>query len=93
MVVFIIISLVMSVASLFTFFVFMKVLFEQQKQQVALNKRCKELDSNLKPIRLYFIVKNYNICIRNEDYECAGKILNIIKEQFPEDYDKMGFKC
>lgn len=73
------------------FFVVMKVLFDQRKQQFAINKRCKELDNNLKPIRLNFIVQSYNICMKNEQYECAGKLLSMIKEEFPEDYKKMGF--
>ena len=63
MIVLLIISLVISVASLVAFFVVMKVLFDQQKQQFAINKRCKELDNNLKPIRLNFIVQSYNICM------------------------------
>lgn len=91
MIVLLIISLVISVASLVAFFVVMKVLFDQHKQQFAINKRCKELDNNLKPIRLNFIVQSYNICMKNEQYECAGKLLSMIKEEFPEDYKKMGF--
>lgn len=68
MIVLLIISLVISVASLVAFFVVMKVLFDQQKQQFAINKRCKELDNNLKPIRLNFgdYIQLYTIYIKQK---------------------------
>jgi len=88
-----VISLIISITSLVAFFVVMKVLFDQNKQQVAVNKRCKKMESDFKPIRLNYIVQSYNLCIKNEEFECAGKILNIIKGEFPEEYKRMGFKA
>lgn len=65
------------------------VQYKLQKQQTALNKRCKQIESRMNPIRLNFLLNAYNISVEKEEYKCAGDILSIIKQEYPEESKKI----
>lgn len=84
-----ILATMLSVFALVASITVLHVLFNQQKQQVAVNKRCKLLECQLNPIRLNFLLQTYNLCIKKEEYKCAGEILATIKKEYPEEYKKV----
>lgn len=43
----------------------------------------------MNPIRLNFLLNAYNISVEKEEYKCAGDILSIIKQEYPEESKKI----
>lgn len=80
-----ILAMTLSVFALVAFIVVLRVLFNQQKQLIAVNKRCRYQEYQLDPIRLNFLLRTYNFCNEREEYKRAGEILALIKKEYPEE--------
>ena len=84
----IIILSILTVASLFGTFLTLRVLFDLQKENMVLYKLCKGLGQRLSPIRLAFLQDVYNKCVERQEYETAGEINEIIKNEYPDEYKR-----
>lgn len=84
----IIILSILTVGSLFGTFLTLSILFNLQKQYTVLYKLYKGLGKRLDPIRLHFLQVVYNSCVEDQDYENANEILNIIKDEYPDEYKR-----
>lgn len=61
------------------------MLWYSHKKEVALYKMYKTLSNKIRPMRLYFLQIVYNDMVKNECYERAKEIKEIINTEFPEE--------
>ena len=81
-----IIAIIVGVIAILGVIMVLYVMFNQQKQLSELNRHHRIILNRLRPIRLHFLQIVYNDCVLHENYREAGKILDMLKCEYLEEY-------
>ncbi|WP_195375376.1 hypothetical protein [Parabacteroides leei] len=87
-----IIAIILSVIAILGAILVLHVMFNLQKQFSGLNKLYRIQRNRLNPIRLHFLQMVYNDCVVHENYREAGEIRDMIKQEFPKEYQSSNNK-
>lgn len=80
-------AIVLSIIAIIGIFILFNVSYQADRNISKVVRLYQNMEHDFKPLRLNFLLNLYNECVSKEEYREASKMLDIIKKEFPEDYE------